>query len=161
MTMERRYYANEQYCQRKCLEISAIPTSVVNNGPESNVLEILEETDVSVDPSLVEDCHRVPSKGSPRKVIIKLNRRKDIRGILLSKNKLKNLKPEPVNLPGEANVSINSLNAKIDIVQKPVNCRVNELIKVCASTARNCGPNVKICGVLVTFPGFGSAKAVQ
>ena len=94
----------------------AIPTSVVNNGPESNVLKILEEIDVSVDPSLVEDCHRVPSKGSPRKVIIKLNRRKDIRGILLSKNKLKNLKPEPINLPGEANVSINSLNANIDIV---------------------------------------------
>ena len=30
------------------------------------------------------------------------------------------------------------------------------LMKVCATTTGNCGPNVKGCGVLVIFPCFGS-----
>ena len=57
--------------------------------------------------TLVEGCHHLPSKGSPKKVIIKLTRRKDIHRILLSKYKLKNLKPESVHLPGETKVFIN------------------------------------------------------
>ena len=69
--------------------------------------KFLEEIDVPIDPTLVEDCRRLPSKGSPKKVIIKLNGRKDIRRILLNKKKLKNLKPAPVHLPGETKVSIN------------------------------------------------------
>ena len=104
--MERRCYANEQYSRRKCLEISGIPASVADNGLESKFLEILEEIDIPIDPNLVEDYHRLPSKSSPKKVIIKLNRRKDIRRILLNKSKLKNLKPESVNLPGETNFFI-------------------------------------------------------
>ena len=107
MTMGRRLYANKQYSRRKCLEISGIPTSVADNGFESKFLEILEEIDVPIHPTLVEDCGRVPSKGSLEKVIVKINRRKDIRRILLNKNKLKNLKPEWVNLPRETKVFIN------------------------------------------------------
>ena len=104
--MERRCYANEQYSRRKCLEISGIPASAADNGLESNILEILEEIDIPIDPNLVEDYHRLLSKSSPKKVIIKLDRRKDFRRILLNKSKLKNLKPELVNLPGETNFSI-------------------------------------------------------
>ena len=104
--MERRCYANEQYSRRKCLEISGIPASVADNGLESKILEILEEIDIPIDPNLVEDYHRLPSKSSPKKVIIKLDRREDIRRILLNKSKLKNLKPESVNLPGETNFFI-------------------------------------------------------
>ena len=104
--MERRCYANEQYSRRKCLEISGIPASAADNGLESNILEILEEIDIPIDPNLVEDYHRLLSKSSPKKVIIKLDRRRDIRRILLNKSKLKNLKPESVNLPGETNFFI-------------------------------------------------------
>ena len=104
--MERRCYANEQYSRRKCLEISGIPASATDNGLESKILEILEEIDIPIDPKLVEDYHRLLSKSSPKKVIIKLDRRKDFRRILLNKSKLKNLKPELVNLPGETNFSI-------------------------------------------------------
>ena len=75
LTMERRCYANEQYSRRECLEISGIPASVADKDLESKVLEILEEIDVPIDPTLVEDCHRLPSKGSSKKVIVKLNRR--------------------------------------------------------------------------------------
>ena len=74
-----RCYANEQYSRRECLEISGIPASVADKDLESKVLEILEEIDVPIDPTLVEDCHRLPSKGSPKTVIIKLNHHKDIR----------------------------------------------------------------------------------
>ena len=56
---------------------------------------------------MVEDCHHLPSKGSPKKLIVKLNRRKDIHRILPNKNKLKNLKPESVHLPGETKIFIN------------------------------------------------------
>ena len=107
VTMERRCYANEQYSRRECLEISGIPASVADDGLESKVLEILEEVGVPIDPTLVEECHRLPSKGSPKQVIIKLNLRKDIRRTLLNKNKLKNLKPESVNLSGKTKVFIN------------------------------------------------------
>ena len=107
VTMKRRCNANEQYSSRKCLEISGIPAGVADKDLESKVLEILEEILVPIDPTLYEDCHCLPSKGSSKKVIIKLNRRKDIHRILSNKNKLKNLKPESVHLPGETKVFIN------------------------------------------------------
>ena len=59
VTMERRCYLNEQYSRRKCLEISGIPARVTGN---------FKEIDVPIDPTLVEDCHRLPSKGSPKKL---------------------------------------------------------------------------------------------
>ena len=96
VTIERRCYANEQYSSRECLEILGIPASVPDNDLESKVLEILEEINVLIDPTWVEDCHRLPSKGSPKEVIIKSNRRKDIYRILPNQNKLKNLKLELV-----------------------------------------------------------------
>ena len=89
VTMERRCYANEQHSRRKCLEVLGIPASVADKDLE--VMEILDKIDVPINPTLVEDCHQLPSKGSPKKVIIKANRRKDIHRILLNKNKLKNL----------------------------------------------------------------------
>ena len=52
---------------------------------ETKVSSILDETDAPVDPGLVEDCHRLSSKGNPRKVILKLNRHKDAKKVLLNK----------------------------------------------------------------------------
>ena len=89
LTMERRCYANEQYSRGECAEISGILASVADKDLESKVLEILEEIDVSIDPTLVEDCHHLPSKVSSMKVIVKLNRCKDIHKILPNKNKFK------------------------------------------------------------------------
>ena len=71
VTMESRCYANEQYSRREYLEILGIPTSVADKDLESELLEILEEIDVPIDHTLVEDCHRLPSKCSPKKVITK------------------------------------------------------------------------------------------
>ena len=67
INVERKCFANEQYSRRECLEISGIPPSVKGNKLEIKVLTILEEIDVPVDPGLVEDCHRLPSRGNPRR----------------------------------------------------------------------------------------------
>ena len=107
VTVERRYYVNKQYSRRESLKISGIPAIVADNGLESKFLEMLEQSGIPIDPTLVEDCHHLPSKGSSKKVIIILKRRKDIRRILLNKNKLKNLKPELVNLLWETKDLIN------------------------------------------------------
>ena len=83
--VEGKRFANEQYSRRECLEISGIPPSVKDNEFETKVLTVLEEIDAPVDPGKVEDSHRLPSKGKPKKVILKLNPRKDARKVLLNK----------------------------------------------------------------------------
>ena len=103
--MERWYYTNKQCSWREYIEISGIPASLADNGLKSKVFEVLKEISTPIDPSLFEDSHRLPSKGLPKKVI-KLNRRKAFVESCGTKT-LKNLKPEPVNLPGETNVFIN------------------------------------------------------
>ena len=60
-----------------------------------------------VNTDLVEDCHRIPSTGSPKKVILKLSRRKDSILVLLNKKKLKQLKPESLSLPAPIKIYIN------------------------------------------------------
>ena len=92
--VERKCFANEQYSRRECFEISGIPSSVKNNEFDTKVLTILEEIDAPVDPGLVEDCHRLPSQGNPKKVILKLNHRKDSRKVLLNKRNLKTWIPK-------------------------------------------------------------------
>ena len=61
------------------------PPNVKINELETKVFTIMEEIDTPVDPRLVKDCHRLPSKGNPEKMILKLNRRKDARKVLLNK----------------------------------------------------------------------------
>ena len=65
------------------------------------MLEVLDGTDAPVNTDLIEACHRIPSEGSPRKVILKLSHRKD------SKKKLKQMKPESLNLPAGVKIYIN------------------------------------------------------
>ena len=67
------------------MENSDIRPSVEDNELDTKVLIIPEEVDASADPGLVEDCHRLSSKGNPRKVILKLNRHKDAKKVLLNK----------------------------------------------------------------------------
>ena len=100
--------------------MSVIPASVADNGLKLKMFKILKESDVQIDPSIVEDYHRLPSKGSPKKIIIKLIPDKNIRRTSLSKNKLRRLKPELVNVPEETNVFIDEslcLHYKKTVVQ--------------------------------------------
>ena len=63
INVEWKSFTNEQYSRRGYLEISGIPPSVKDNELETKVLSILEEIAAPVDPGLVEDYHRLPSKG--------------------------------------------------------------------------------------------------
>ena len=105
--LERKCHANEQYSRRECLEISGIPAEVGDKDIEKKVLEVLDAIGAPVNTDLVQDCHRIPSKGSPKNVISKLSRRKDSRRVLLNKKKLKQLKPQSLNLPTSLKIYIN------------------------------------------------------
>ena len=87
--------------------MSGIPAEVEDRDIEKKVLEVLDAIGAPVNTDLVEDCHRIPSKGSPKKVILKLSRRKVSRRVLLNKKKLKQLKPESLNLPASVKIYIN------------------------------------------------------
>ena len=89
--------------RRECLEISGIPAEVGHKDIEINMLEVLDAIDTPVNTDLVEHCSCIPSKDSPKKVILKLSRRKDSRPVLLNKKKVKQLKPESLNLPACVN----------------------------------------------------------
>ena len=107
VVLEQKYHANGQYSRRECLKISGIPAEVGDKDIEIKVLEILDAIDGPVNTNLVEDCHSIPSKSSPKKAILKLSRRKDSRRVLLNKKKLKQLKPESLNLPAGVKIYIN------------------------------------------------------
>ena len=105
--LERKCAANEQYSRRECLEISGIPESVSDHELEDTVLKIFSETGVTVEPENVEACHRLKSKGKPKKVIIKLSRRKDVHRVIKNKHNLKKVKPSSVGLPSSCRIYIN------------------------------------------------------
>ena len=106
VVLERKCYANEQYSRRDCLEMLGITAKVGDKDIEKKVLEILDAIDTPVETDLVKDCHRIPSKSSPKKVILKRSRRKDSRWVLLNKTNLKQLKPESLNLPAGVKIYI-------------------------------------------------------
>ena len=61
------WQACEQNSPTECLEISTIPSSVRDGDLESKVLNILEEIDIPVDPSLVKAAIAYPLKTPLRK----------------------------------------------------------------------------------------------
>ena len=90
-TSERKCYENEQYTRRECLEISGILGNIDDNALEETVLGLLSKYYALVDPSNVEDCHRLKStNNAPQKVIIKLSKQKDMYRVLKAKPSLKN-----------------------------------------------------------------------
>ena len=105
--LERECAANEQYSRRECLEISGIPDSIPNNNLEDTVLKIFNETGVTVNLRDVEVCHRLNQKANPKKVIIKLSKRKDVARVMNNKKKLKGMKPQNIGLLSGCKININ------------------------------------------------------
>ena len=89
--LERQCWANEQYSRRECLEISGVPESVSDKDLEGKVLNLFQKIDIEVHPDNIEGCHWVKSNAGPKKVIIKMSRRKDADKIRRAKKKLKGL----------------------------------------------------------------------
>ena len=105
--VERKCWANEQYSRRECLEISGIPKSIQDYDLEVCVTKIFNECDTPVDLANIEACHHLKSKAWPKKVIIKLSKRKDVFNILQRKKKLKSVDITKVGLPQGSLVFIN------------------------------------------------------
>ena len=89
--LERRCWANEQYFRRECLKTSGVPESVTNNDLEGKVLKLLEKIYFEIHPDHIEACHWIKSNARPKKVIIKMSRRKDRDKIRTAKKSLKGL----------------------------------------------------------------------
>ena len=95
-TLERKCAANTQYSMRQCLEISGIPDSIPNNNLEETVLKIFNETAVTVNSRHVEACYQLNQKANPKKLIIKLSKRRDATSVMNNKKKLKSMKPQTI-----------------------------------------------------------------
>ena len=110
--LERKCAANGQYARQERLEILGIPESIANNNLEETVLKIFNETGVTVNSRDVEACHRLNQKANPKKVIIKLSKRKDVARVMNNKKKLKSMKPQNIGLPSGCKVYINEILCK-------------------------------------------------
>ena len=75
--LERKYWSNEQYSRRECLEISGISSDTEAGELEETVLKDFEKLGVTVDPKNVDDCHWLKTRNTSKKVTIKLSKRKD------------------------------------------------------------------------------------
>ena len=71
-----------------CLEISDIPDSISQNNLKSKVCDIFHGCIADIDP-IIKACHCLKFDHWPKKVIVKLARRKDASNILIGKKKLK------------------------------------------------------------------------
>ena len=89
-SLKNQCWSNSQYSWRECLELTSFPEKS-DNTLESTFLKIFEKLEVKVDPSNVEDCHWISSKNGPKRVIIKVSKRKDASKIRSSKRKLKDM----------------------------------------------------------------------
>ena len=85
VVLERKFHDNEQYSRRDYLEILGIPAEAGDKDIDKKVLKVLDAIVNPVNTDLVVDCHRIPSKGSPKKVVLRLSHRKDSRQVLLNK----------------------------------------------------------------------------
>ena len=89
--LERQCWSNCQYSRCEHLELTGIPETSDNNTLESTVLKIFQKLEVNVDPSNVEDYHWISSKNGPKRVIVKVSKRKDASKTRSSKRKLKDM----------------------------------------------------------------------
>ena len=103
--MERQCWANAQYSRRECLEVAGIPRQVDDKNLETKVLSIFQKIGCTIDPTFIDDCHRLRKNND--RVIVKFTRRKDCKQILKVKKDLRNLDMEDLDLPRGTKIYIN------------------------------------------------------
>ena len=96
---------NAQYSRRECLEVDEMPRQVDDKNLETKVLSIFQKIDCKINPTFIDDCHRL-GKNNDR-VIVKFTRRKDCKQILEVKKVLRNLDMEDLDLPRGTKIYIN------------------------------------------------------
>ena len=107
-TLERKCYENQQYSRREYLKISGIRGSIADNALKETVLDLFSKCNAPVDPSNVEDCHRLKStNNATQKVITKLSKRKDLYRVLKAKSSLKNVDLNVTGIPPGTTIFVN------------------------------------------------------
>ena len=85
--------------------MAGIPWQVDDKNLETKVLSIFQKIGCTIDPSFIDDCHRL-GKNNDR-VIVKFTCRKDCKQILKVKKDLRNLDMEDLDLPRGTKIYIN------------------------------------------------------
>ena len=107
-TLERKCYENQQYSRREYLKISDIRGSIADNALKETVLDLFSKCNAPVNPSNVEDCHRLKStNNATQKVIMKLAKRKDLYRVLKAKSSLKNVDLNVTGIPPGTPIFVN------------------------------------------------------
>ena len=96
VTAERQCWENAHYSRRECLGVAGIPRQVDDKNLETKVLSIFQKIGCTIDPTFIDDCHRLGK--SNYRVIVKFTRRKDYKQILKVKKDLRNLDIEDLDL---------------------------------------------------------------
>jgi len=104
VSLERKMANQAQYSRRECLEITGIPTTVLQRDLEEKVRFIFTKIDCVIPSERIEDCHRIGSKGT---TIVKLSKRKDIKKIFANKKQLKEYDANSLKIPEGSKIYIN------------------------------------------------------
>ena len=90
--LERKCWENEQYCRRRCTEVSGSPQSIEQIDLEKTLLNFFDKIDAPVDPQNIETCHRLKSddNGRSNKAIVKFSKHKNMVRVMNKKMSLKN-----------------------------------------------------------------------
>ena len=97
--LEKECSVNKQYCRQAYLEISKIAETIQLDELKNWVLK-LSDCVTPVDPGSIEACHQLAkTKTRPKRVIIKLSKRKDVFNNLQLQKKLKSVGITNMGLP--------------------------------------------------------------
>ena len=108
-TLERKCHENERHLRRESREISGTPKSIEDSAIEDTVLKLFRKVNVLIDPSNVEDFHRLKSNNNgPQKVIIKLSKRKEVYCVLKAKSRFKNVDVTEDGIPPNTSIFFNT-----------------------------------------------------
>ena len=86
--MEKKIYANQQYARRDCVEIVGIADNVENEDLEKNVIDILGDINVRIDPNEIQAVHRLYDG---KRTICKFVNRKTVINVLKNRKLLGSL----------------------------------------------------------------------
>ena len=66
---------HDQYTRRNNIEIQGIPATVKDEYLENKVIDILRGLKINIDPSFIEDCHRLGNSTPKNTIVCFINRK--------------------------------------------------------------------------------------
>ena len=107
----------EQYGRRNNIEITGIPDSVSKENFEKTVIEVCNKLNMEITEKDIEACHRIGA-AKPKKTICRFVNRKNVKNLLYSRKKLKDLDVGLGTARLNVNENLTNYNSKL-----AYNCR--------------------------------------